>query len=98
MPEEEAPEGEVHFTADARISLQPNPATDKVAIDFNLPVSGEVQVEIHSMNGAMQQRRVVHWQQGRLWMDVRDLSAGVYLVTVRLQDGNYSLKAKLVKY
>ena len=98
MPEEKAPDGEIYYTADAEIRLMPNPASDKVAIDYNIPVSGDVEVEVHSMKGGLQLRREVQWQQAKLWIDVSDLSPGIYLVVVRQKHAPLSMKAKLVKY
>jgi PKD repeat protein len=85
------------YTEEPRITVMPNPVSDKVAIDFNMPVTSNVEVELVSAIGGVQKKVRCEWQQGRLWVDLQGWSAGMYLVRVRVPDSRLALTAKLIK-
>jgi hypothetical protein len=72
----------------ASVNVYPNPATDKVYVDYNKPI----QVGIYNIAGSLLKSKMV--RSGSDYISVGDLRPGVYLI--RSVDDN-SFAKKLIK-
>ncbi len=72
----------------AEVNVYPNPATDKVYVDFDKPI----QVAVYNIAGSMLKSKMIHSSYD--YISVSDLQPGVYLI--RSQNDNTFAK-KLIK-
>ena len=77
------------------VSLKPNPATTWTAIDYTLPSDGKTAVvEITNALGVKVMQLLLNGHEGQKVLDLRELSNGVYTMTVLC--GEYYQTEKLV--
>lgn len=65
--------------------VSPNPARDRVTIEYSVSKPGAVQCDIYSLDGRHVATPVEQWENAGIhsgFWDVSDLAAGVYLVTI----------------
>jgi len=73
-------------------SLYPNPTTDGLFSLQTPNVSGEVQVEIFNLLGQKVYQQELSVEDQQVDVDAKDLSSGVYLVTLLQKEQSYSAK------
>jgi hypothetical protein len=73
----------------AKLSIQPNPATDQLMVDLKLnEVNAKVAVSLHDIRGnAVRQQNLTNFQNGQVVFQVNDLPAGTYVLFVRTAEG-----------
>ncbi|MBS3914894.1 MAG: PKD domain-containing protein [Bacteroidetes bacterium] len=81
---------------DAFIHLIPNPASEKVNVEFRIKGSGEAQVNLYDAVGNKIDRQAMQLTQGRYQFDLRNLSPGLYLVSVLDTETQEKHVAKLI--
>ncbi|MBK9335452.1 MAG: T9SS type A sorting domain-containing protein [Lewinellaceae bacterium] len=79
------------------LRVQPNPATDMVALSFGASAEGPVQVQIIGADGRVAvQHRLSNVSAGQVFpLDIQHLPAGLYIIQVESNKG--SSVAKVVK-
>jgi len=83
---------------ETNLRLYPNPAKDHVNVQFSLKKAGEVNLEIRNLSGAViknQSLGMMQTKENSLHVNVGDLPAGMYLLT--LKSGNSSVRLKFNK-
>ena len=79
----------------ASLSFYPNPATDFIHIELPQNIASTYSVQIHNIAGEMM-RSLGNATEKSLDIDVRNLNAGVYLVSLQAADAVY--QSKLMVY
>jgi|GEM_PF-737400 len=77
-------------TYDVRLTISPNPlASGRATISFSLPKAGPVTINVFDVAGrsVFSAWSLGHWVTGSLRLDLRSLSAGVYLLRLESPDG-----------
>jgi hypothetical protein len=74
----------------AKLSIQPNPATDQLRVDLNLAdVNKKVTLSLHDIRGnAVREQVLTDVQNGQVVFQVNDLPAGTYVLFVRTAEGS----------
>jgi hypothetical protein len=86
---------------ESNLSLYPNPVKDLVNVRFGLKKAGNVELEIRSLSGALVKRQSLGMIQAResyTSINVSDLPAGLYLVTLKSAGSQVGLKLNKVNY
>lgn len=78
---------------DLNVQVFPNPANDHLQLQSGVPLSGELQ--LFNAQGVVVKSRTLTGQQ-LVQMDIRDLSPGMYILSV-LQEGGQRIYEKVVK-
>jgi len=75
----------------------PNPTTDFMSIEFNLPSDGDVQIAINNLFGQLVYSINKKYEKGKnsIVVNVNDLSAGLYYYTLKFK-GNRLVKKMVV--
>ncbi|HRG60019.1 MAG TPA: S8 family serine peptidase [Bacteroidia bacterium] len=79
--------------------IQPNPAQAYLQLFYNLPVSGNVQINVLDMAGrSIKQMQRTNFSEGyhSHIVDVQDLEAGIYFIQLQIGDSQSSVK-KFIK-
>jgi hypothetical protein len=78
------------------VTLAPNPLTGNVAtLRYSLPMAGPATISVFDVTGrSVMERSVLATRTGAVSLDVRSLSAGIYLV--RFDTDGYTATQKLV--
>ncbi|MES1181664.1 MAG: T9SS type A sorting domain-containing protein, partial [Flavobacterium sp.] len=81
-------ETEINNKINTAVIVYPNPAVDILKIDFTLAEKQDVQVSIYDLNAALLKTIFSKGNQGQntIDMNVSDLKAGQYLISVRNGD------------
>ena len=79
------------------ITVHPNPFSERVTVNIDMPKSREVQIDLLGINGQLIRQLIPNQniQQQQLVIDLPELSAGSYLLRIRV-DGEQVVK-QLVK-
>lgn len=75
--------------------LTPNPASDKVEIQLNLPLNEDFNFQIHDVSGKLLISKPVAFQNGHATINLPDLSEGFYSVQL-YRNSTPVLKEKLI--
>ena len=88
-PEPESPE---------LLSIHPNPANDRMIIDFQLNESANVDVVLYDLLGRRVKNISKVFSAGYRWatIDVSDLSSGIYICILKIDDMKLGMKKVLV--
>jgi len=75
------------------IVLTPNPADQVVQLSFESATEGELLIDITTIKGERLSQGFKAFQQGlnTIEMNVADLTAGIYLLTIQLEEEEYTL-------
>lgn len=78
------------------INIYPNPATDKVNIEFIAPEGGKMQIDVYDLTGKIVHKEIINARDKEIHNIVIDnkLNPGIYFV--KLQLGNYTSTQKLI--
>ncbi len=87
--------GSLELNADKALKLFPNPATDRVTIEYDLVNNSTSTFELVSVVGNRVYQRQLKDPKGEFKLDISKLSRGVYFYILR-QDGKAILTRKLV--
>jgi hypothetical protein len=75
------------------VKSYPNPVTDKVTFEYNLPsVDGTAAVRIRNLTGSVLKTIKLDGKKGQTTVDVTDLNSGLYLYSVEVNGKNISTK------
>lgn len=77
------------------VSIFPNPATEKVAVDFNLTAVSDVVVEITDINGKVMEAKTltnVSVGSNKVELNVNNYAAGLYTVAIKSNNTNVTKK------
>lgn len=80
------------------IQLYPNPATDNVNVQFDLNQNSDVEINVLNLNGqTLYSKKLNRIQKGEqnIELPVSNLSSGIYMISVKTNDGKYL--GKLIK-
>jgi hypothetical protein len=86
---------------EASLRVYPNPARDRVNLQFNLKKAGNVDLQIRTLSGTLVQRQSLGMMQANeslTTLNVGDLSAGLYLITLKSGDSQVTVKLNKVNY
>jgi uncharacterized protein (TIGR02145 family) len=78
----------------SNLFMYPNPMTESTLIEFNSSVSGQLEVEIFSMNGTLIAKQSLSAQYGLNQIEISNLQTGLY--TVMLSSADRQVSAKLI--
>ena len=81
---------------DALFQVYPNPARDRITVEWDTEVGTDVQVEILSMEGKILSSEKADGTAFMYNADLKHLNAGLYMVRLRHSDGKQEV-FKLVK-
>jgi len=83
-------------SAECRVTIEPNPlATGFAALRYSLPQPGPARLAVYDVAGrTVKYQQLVLGRSGAVSLDLRHLSAGVYLV--KLEAGAFTARQKLV--
>ncbi|MEP7171483.1 MAG: T9SS type A sorting domain-containing protein [Bacteroidota bacterium] len=73
--------GVAEIQNEKKLSVMPNPASDKIEVNYNLPVTSEIIARIYDMKGMLVKEIQVGMQikgNQKIFLDVSDLSSGNY--------------------
>lgn len=76
-------ENSVHEIAGVEINILPNPTQDWLYIELSAPLSGDIHLEVFSLNGRQLQQQQLDGNQLKYPIDLSTYPAGVYLVKLR---------------
>jgi hypothetical protein len=79
------------------LKIRPNPATDKVYIDFIPDGSAESIVTVYDVTGKLVTNYTVNYMNGSIEMDIRNLKEGFYYVTLTENGSGMVRSGKLIK-
>lgn len=84
---------------DAILNVFPNPTNHTLFIDYVSSNISEVEIKVYDAIGQVVLINSVETVKGnqRLWLDVRDLSDGVYIINIQDKTGGNILQTKFVK-
>ncbi|MEM9991808.1 MAG: T9SS type A sorting domain-containing protein, partial [Bacteroidota bacterium] len=86
------------LSADNKVSIAPNPATQTARLDIGLVNTQEVDVQVfNTMGQRVFAQQLGKLQQGNLELQVSDLPAGTYLVRINAEEGVRTLKLSVTK-
>jgi len=77
------------------VTLFPNPATEKVAVDFNLTAVSDVVVEIADINGKVMESKTLNnvtIGTNKVELNVNNYAAGLYTVAIKSNNTNVTKK------
>ena len=85
-----------------KLNIYPNPASSSFNIDYNLPVSSDVQLEIATMQGVVvriisQKEQSAGAHQLKVDTAIEQLASGIYIVRFVSRNYNKSLLLNLIK-
>ena len=86
---------EDHEVQSLYATVAPNPASDRAAVNFFNPSKGQVQFELHSLQGQLLQHEAAFFGEGSQQYELSfyDLTKGFYLLRVVHSDGwNQTIK------
>lgn len=87
-----------HHTVDnIRFSAWPNPATDRVQIEAQLPYDGAATIALHSAQGALVYSRQVNGPAVRFTLPTDGLAQGMYILSLATQGGTVQKKMSVVR-
>ncbi|RKY53315.1 MAG: hypothetical protein DRP93_06755 [Candidatus Neomarinimicrobiota bacterium] len=81
------------------LGTYPNPCAGQVVIDFQLSHSANVRLCLYDINGKLRKILLKRtWQEGYRWskFNVSDLSGGVYICTLEIDDVQVDVQKILV--
>ncbi|HRO08961.1 MAG TPA: Omp28-related outer membrane protein [Saprospiraceae bacterium] len=72
------------------VTIYPNPTDDYAVVEFNLPQTSDVNIEIYGLDGSVAITKVFEKQNGfvSLKMPVQTLTSGIYLMKVNTNAGS----------
>ncbi|MCZ2102653.1 MAG: Omp28-related outer membrane protein [Chitinophagales bacterium] len=75
---------------DAALNIYPNPADNYANVEFVLPQTSDVTIELYNMDGSISQSKVFEQQSGHvlLKMPVESLTSGIYLMKINTNVGS----------
>jgi len=91
----ESPMLEEKITQEPNFSLYPNPARDQFTLVWT-PTDGMAEMQVFDIRGNLVEQRSLDGQQGIEEWNISNLSAGTYIVTIRLNEKTW--QERLVKY
>jgi hypothetical protein len=78
--------------------IYPNPATNTVNLDYNLPAGLDaVEVSIVNLLGAVVKKAVATRDENKLTMNISELEAGIYFYSVLVNDEVYKTKKLIIR-
>jgi hypothetical protein len=85
--------------SDAILNVFPNPTNHTLFIDYVSSEKGEVSIKVFDALGKSVLQNSTETVKGnqRLWIDVRDLANGVYILNIQNKEGGNILQTKFVK-
>jgi hypothetical protein len=75
--------------------IRPNPFTDKVIVDLNLPASGKLSIQLTDINGTVLSQSTIQAPKGFSTQEIKaiqQLSARIYYLSVSFEGQQYSFK------
>jgi len=90
----------IYLSSDLQLTAYPNPFNPSTKINFNLPEDGIVELKLYDLNGRMIRTLVrAYYQSGNnhVIFNGKDLSAGIYLLSIEMQNYSDSYKIMLLK-
>jgi hypothetical protein len=100
-------DGKVQYTGTIRSAchtpalfrLRPNPVRDLVYIDLTAAENSMARLQVFDSKGALvrMQENVVLAGQNQLSLDMKDLTSGLYTISVYLKNGKFSKTVQVVK-
>jgi hypothetical protein len=75
--------------------MYPNPATDKIYIEQDFITGSETVVSVYDITGKLKYREALQ-NNGKIEIDIQNLTNGIYFVDVRTNNKQNMLK--LIKY
>lgn len=84
----------VMFTSEGSLMVFPNPASDRVFLDYESPRSGPVEINLLDINGrhVLTQNLELNAGRNRIPMDIGHVSEGVYIIQLNQWDQVYNLR------
>jgi hypothetical protein len=86
---------EKNIDSPVKVTIFPNPASDKINISFDEPLDAEVRVFLHDSQGKLVKTDVIENATTQTEMNLQDIPAGIYYL--KLIKGNLSNVYKVVK-
>ena len=89
-----------HPVSKVGLKVFPNPATDKLTLDFRLPITGfglntHTQIKIFDITGRIILEKPIQTEKGLAEIDISALTSGVYLIS--MSNNNYFTTSKFIK-
>ena len=85
--DEDAVTGVNDLERENKMTLFPNPATDKLRVRFSLPISSDATLLVSDVQGRILGQQNVQQNADLLEIDINSLSDGIYFMTVKSGDG-----------
>ncbi|KAA3622427.1 MAG: T9SS C-terminal target domain-containing protein [Bacteroidetes bacterium] len=79
------------------MNVRPNPVTTRITISLETKSSGSAFLYLSDMKGMMLKTEKVNLETGDLEWDMTELSAGIYLLSLRSEKGELLKSFKIVK-
>jgi PKD repeat protein len=79
------------------LSIRPNPATDKVYIDFLSAGPSENEIKLYDASGKLVTNYTVNYTIGNIELDIRNLKEGFYFVSITDLSSGLVRAGKLIK-
>jgi len=86
---------------ESSLRVYPNPAKDQVNVQFDLKKAGNVDLEIRNLMGTVVKRQALGMMQANeslTSLNFVDLSAGLYMLTLKSGDSQVAIKLNKVNY
>ncbi len=75
------------------VSVGPNPASDYLEVEFRSEISSnKIGLELYTTDGRFIQKNAEYLNGQRTYMDVSDITPGMYILNIRTEDGFISKK------
>lgn len=76
-----------------KVNLYPNPAKDKIQLDFPSDLEGNAMIYIYNVHGQLLLQREKGVQEQQISINTSDLSAGIYFISLQNQ---YNISSKVL--
>jgi hypothetical protein len=79
------------------MTVRPNPVSAKLLIDFDIAPGGTAMLTLMNMEGALLKKQQVALEPGSLEWNTVEYPAGIYILSLRKEDGTLIRSFKIVK-